>query len=82
MIAVDIACNKSTSQSSVYVDDKVNWGVQYAVNGKANCEIQDGPVAATKNEDQPWLKIELQGTFYIKTVIVNRRICKLFIIPF
>ena len=71
-----MAYNKPASQSSTYLDDKNNWGVQYAVNGKANCDIQDGPVAATKEEHQPWIKIDLQGTFYIRTIVVNQRNCK------
>ena len=78
MIAVEIAYNKPTSQSSVWDGLKSNWGAQFAVNGKANCENKAGPVAATKNEDQPWLKIDLQGTFLIKTVIVNQRNGKLY----
>ena len=71
-----MAFNKPASQSSTWQDDKNNWGVQYAVNGKANCDIQDGPVAATKDQYQPWFKVDLQGTFFIKTVVVNPRNCK------
>ena len=78
MIAVEIAYNKPTSQSSVWDGSKDNWGAQFAVNGKANCDIQNGPVAATKKEYQQWLKIDLQGTFLIKTVVVNQRNCKLY----
>ena len=78
MIAVDMAYNKPTSQSSIWDGHKNIWGAQFAVNGQANCEIKAGPVAATRNQSQPWLKIDLQGKFFIRTVVVNQRNCKLY----
>ena len=74
-----MAYNKPANQSSTWDGDKSNWGAQFAVNGEANCDIQDGPVAATQNEEQPWFKIDLQGTFLIKTVLVDPRRRKLYV---
>ena len=76
MILVDIAYNKPASQSSIWDGLERYWGAQFAVNGKANCDAHAGPVAATKDQYQQWLRIDLQGTFLIKTVVVNTRRCK------
>ena len=49
------------------------YGPQYVNNGKAVCDNNEGPIAHTKPEANPWFKVNLQGTFNIKTVVVNPR---------
>ena len=73
-----MAFNKPASQSSIWTDYDKRWGAQFAVNGKADCSpnAQLGPIATTDREYNPWIKIDLQGTFFIKTVVVNQRNCK------
>ena len=73
---MDMAFNKPASQISTWFNNTNKWGAQYAVNGESKCDLRDGPVALTDYEYQPWLKIDLQGTFLIKTVVVNERTCK------
>ena len=71
--------NKPASQSSTWFSVESRWGAQFAVNGKANCSPNAdlGPTAATGHQDNPWIRIDLQGTFFIKTVVVNQRNCTL-----
>ena len=74
-----MAFNKNASMSSTWDGDESRWGAQLAVNGKADCShyANNGPIAATDRQDNPWIRIDLQGTFLIKTVLVNPRNCKL-----
>ena len=71
-----MAFNKPASQSSTWTRYDNRWGAQFAVNGQADCDAQDGPIATTDRQDNPWIRIDLQGTFFIKTVVVNQRNCK------
>ena len=73
-----MAFNKPASQSSTWTSNDNRWGAQFAVNGKSDCRIyaHEGPTATTDRQDNPWIKIDLQGTFLIKTVVVNPRNCK------
>ena len=73
-----MAFNKPASQSSTWSSNYNRWGAQFAVNGKADCSpnAKEGPNAATDRQDNPWIRIDLQGTFLIKTVVVNQRNCK------
>ena len=73
MIGPDIAFNKPVYASSAFNDLTGSWGPQYVNNGQAVCDNNAGPIAHTKTESNPWFKIDLEGTFYIKTVIVNPR---------
>ena len=72
-IGPDIAFNKPAYASSAFSDNTGSWGPQLVNNGKADCAHPSGPIAHTKNEDRPWYKVELQGTFNIKTVTVLPR---------
>ena len=76
----DLAFNKPAYASSAFNDNTGSFGPQYVNNGQAVCDNAAGPIAHTKPEDNPWFKIDLDGTFYIKTVIVNPRTSK-FIYP-
>ena len=76
IVDTDIAFNKPAYASS---DDTGSWGPQYVNNGKADCAHPSGPIARTKYEPNPWFKIDLEGTFYIKTVVVNPRTSKYYI---
>ena len=73
-----MAFKKHASQSSTWTSTESRWGAQFAVNGQANCSPNAdlGPIAATERQDNPWIRIDLQGTFLIKTVVVNQRNCK------
>ena len=77
LVDTDIASNKPSYSSSAH-DNTGRYGPQYVNNGQAVCDNAVGPIAHTKNEKHPWFKINLEGTFYIKTVVVNPRTCKLF----
>ena len=74
---VDIAHNKSVTASSIWENDPVLFAPNYAVNGQAKCDTYNGPIAHTKKEDNPWIKVDLQKTYHIKTVVVEPRTCKL-----
>ena len=77
LIGTDIAFNKPAYSSSAHDDQTGSYGPQFVNNGQAVCDNNAGPIAHTKTEDNPWFKIDLEGTFYIKTVVVNPRICKI-----
>ena len=73
MIGSDIAFNKPAEASSEHADNWNYYGPQYVNNGKANCEHPNGPIAHTLTQANPWFKIDLRGTFNIKTVAVLPR---------
>ena len=76
MVDTDIAFNKPAYASSTHNDNTGCCGPQYINNGQADCAHPGGPIAHTNNEANPWFKIDLEGIFYIKTVVVNPRSCK------
>ena len=76
LVGPDIAFNKPAYSSSAFNGDTGSYGPQYVNNGKSECEDPRGPIAHTRNEANPWFKIDLEGTFYIKTVIVNPKTSK------
>ena len=61
---------KPVSASSVWGD---NHEPELLTNGQS-C-FHDGiyPAAATKEQDNPWFRIDLKGKFYIRTVTVTPR---------
>ena len=69
MPGADIAFMKPVNASSVY-DDKHK--PEYLTNGES-CKGGTQPAAATKQEDRPWFKVDLQGKFYIRTVVLTPR---------
>ena len=69
MSGADIAFIKPVSASSIY-DDKHK--PELLTNGQS-CKDGISPAAATKEEDKPWFRIDLQGKFYIRTVTVTPR---------
>ena len=73
----DIAFNKPATASSTWGGETHKLGPQFVTNGLSVCDNALGPIAHTRNEANPWFKVDLQGTFYIKTVVVNPRTCKL-----
>ena len=73
LVDTDIAFNKPAYASSAHSNDWTNYGPQYVNNGKANCEHPSGPIAHTKEEYNPWFKVDLRRTFNIKTVAVLNR---------
>ena len=78
LVDTDIAFNKTAYSSSALDDNTGSFGPQYINNGKADC-AQRGPIAHTKDEQHPWFKIDLEATFYVKTVVVNPRPSKFII---
>ena len=79
LVDTDIASNKPAYSSSAFNDNTASYGPQYVNNGQAVCDNAEGPIAHTNNQQQPWFKIDLKGTYYIKTVIVNPRTSKFII---
>ena len=74
LVDPDIAFNKQTYASSAYDDNWDKYGPQLVNNGKADCSHPSGPIAHTKKDQtNEWFKIDLQGTFNIKTVAVLPR---------
>ena len=75
MLGADIAFDKNATASSILGEekDRFKFGPQFVTNGLSACANESGPIAHTNNETNPWFKIDLQGTFNIKTVIVNPR---------
>ena len=73
-----MAFNKPANQSSTWTSNDNRWGAQFAVNGQANCSpyAEEGPIAATDKQHFPWIRIDLQGKFFIKRVLVHQRNCK------
>ena len=72
-VGPDIAFNKPAYSSSAFGDNKASYGPQYVNNGKADCSDPSGPIAHTNHEHNPWYKVDLRGTFNIKTVAVLPR---------
>ena len=73
LIGSDIAFNKPAEASSAHNNEWADFGPQYVNNGKADCANPSGPIAHTKPEANPWYKVDLRGTFNIKTVAVLPR---------
>ena len=80
MVGPDIAFNKPAAASSVFNGQTDMYGPQYVNNGKANCDYVRGPIAHTQTEANPWFKVDLQGTFNIKTIAVIPRQSKFLIL--
>ena len=76
MVGPDIAFNKPAYSSSAFGDNKASYGPQYVNNLKAVCDNGPGPIALTNTEAKPWFKVDLRGTFNIKTVAVLERTSK------
>ena len=73
-VDTDIASNKPVTASSTWTGDTHRFGPQFATNGQSVCGNDGGPIALTnKGPPSQWFKVDLQGTFYIKTVVVNPR---------
>ena len=73
-IGTDIAFNKPAYGSSTWDDITHRFGPQFLTNGQSVCGNDRGPIALTRyGPPNQWFKVELQGTFYIKTVVVNPR---------
>ena len=72
LVEADIAFNKPATASSTWGGETHRFGPQFVNNGKAVCDPGD-PIAHTRNEAHPWFKVDLRGTFYIKTVAVLPR---------
>ena len=60
---------KPVNASSIYDN---NHKPELLTNG-SSCTNGHHPAAATKEEDKPWFKVDLQGKFYIRTVTVTPR---------
>ena len=76
LLGSDIAFNKPAYASSAF-NDQDKYGPQFVNNGQAVCDNAAGPIAHTRiHEYNPWFKVDLQGTFNIKTVSVLPRISK------
>ena len=71
-IGTDIAFNKPATASSTWAGDTRRFGPWFVNNGKAVCN-PGNPIAHTRNEANPWFKVDLQGTFNIETVAVFSR---------
>ena len=82
LVGPDIAFNKPANASSTHNNDRNMYGPQLVNNGKAICDNPSGPIAHTLNEDNPWFKVYLRGTFNIKTVAVLPRTSKFSILKF
>ena len=72
MKGADIAFLKPVSASSIYDDDQ-KYKPEYLTNGKSCISELTFPAAATKHEDKPWFRVNLQGKFYIRTVVLTPR---------
>ena len=75
----DIAFNKPATASSIFGGVRYKFGPQFVTNGLSVCDNTAGPIAHTQTEVNPWFKVDLQGTFYIKTVVVNPKTRKVLI---
>ena len=82
LVGPDIAFNKPANASSAHGGNWIKYGPQLVNNGKANCTHPSGPIAHTKREQHPWFKVDLRGTFNIKTVAVIPRTSKFSIFKF
>ena len=69
---VDLALNKPTAQSSVYLPETYGYDPQGACNGQRT----GGFGFCTLKENQPWWQIDLQGAYHLSTIkIYNRMDC-------
>ena len=71
----NIAFNKPATASSIFACEscKNKYWPQLVTNGQSVCDNKWGPIAHTKKAYHQWFKVDLRGTFYIKTVVVNLR---------
>ena len=69
----NIAFNKPVTASSIFGGERKRhqFGPQFVTNGQSVCDNAAGPIAHTRREVNPWFKVDLRGTFNIKTVVVN-----------
>ena len=75
MTGADIAFGKPVNASSTYGDNPSDYNShkpEYLTNGES-CKDGTQPAAATKEEDKPWFRIDLQGKFYIRTIVLTPR---------
>ena len=70
MSGTDIAFMKPVNASSIWNDDH---RAEYLTNGESCTREGTWPAASTNEEDKPWFRIDLQGKFYIRTVVVTPR---------
>ena len=63
--------NQPTSQSSTFGD--VVYFSHNAVDGNQDTNFWDGPCASTREEDNPWWSVQLDGIHYISHVLLVNR---------
>ena len=75
LVDTGIAFKKPTTASSIFGGEKYRYkfGPQFVTNGQSVCDNAAGPMAHTIKAYHQWFKVDLRGTFYIKTVVVNPR---------
>ena len=71
----NIAFNKPATASSIFAGKsyRYKYGPQLVTNGQSVCDNKWGPIAHTNKGYLQWFKVDLRGTFNIKTVVVNPR---------
>ena len=80
-LGTDIAFNKPATHSGSFLGDSSRYGAQFAVNGQARCDTEDGPVQQTAWH-RGWWEVDLQGNYYIRTVEIWPRTCMLSYLTF
>ena len=70
-----IAFNNPATASSIFGGERNRhkFGPQFVTNCQSVCDNAAEPIAHTENRANQWFNVDLQGTFYIKTVVVNPR---------
>ena len=70
MTGTDIAFMKPVNASSIWNYDH---RPEYLTNGESCSTEGTWKAAATKHENNPWFRVDLQGKFYIRTVVLTPR---------
>ena len=70
MTGTDIAFRKPATASSSF---DYNHRPEYLTNGQSCTKEGTWKAAATQTENNPWFRVDLQGMFYIRTVVLTPR---------
>ena len=72
----NLAYQKNTSQSSIYRDAVATGPSSNAVDGNSNTNFNKGSCVRTRQEKQPWWRVDLGNVELVNEVyVVNRGDC-------
>ncbi|KAL4237408.1 hypothetical protein ACF0H5_002125 [Mactra antiquata] len=73
MMNTNIARGKSATESSTYTDQFTKLGPNAATDGNTNGTWSGGSCTHTHLQKNPWWKVDLDGQFFIKKIVIKNR---------